>query len=101
MEILVKNVQRDIATHPIQRSQTTSAGNYLIPIAEQTGEPHPSPIIMLSSLLDGLEVLDPLQSCDKQAGESSSRCFYKAVKFSVERDSGIGALLYVGEMPKL
>lgn len=40
-----KDVQRDIATHPTQRSQTTSAGNYLIPIAEQTGEPHPSPII--------------------------------------------------------
>jgi len=50
-----------------------------ISIAEQTGGPHPSPItFMLSSLFDGLEVLDPLQSCKKQAGESSSRCFYKA-----------------------
>jgi hypothetical protein len=38
---------------------------------------------MLSSLLDGLEVLDPLQSCDKQAGESSSRCFYKAKVYTV------------------
>jgi hypothetical protein len=80
-----KDVQRDIATHPTQRSQTTSAGNYLIPIAEQTGESHPSPIVlfMLSSLFDGLEVLDPLQSCDKQAGESSSRCFYKAKAYGV------------------
>lgn len=74
---------------------------------------------MLSSLFDGLEVLDPLQSCDKQAGESSSRCFYKAkaytvlfhdlsrsqqehipVMFSVERETQGGALPYVGEMPK-
>ena len=34
--------------------------------------------VLLSSLFDGLEVLDPRQSCIKQAGESSSRCFYKA-----------------------
>jgi hypothetical protein len=85
MEILVKDVQRDIATHPTQRSQTTSAGNYLIPIAEQTGEPHPSPIVYSCSpaYFDGLEVLDPLRSCDKQAGESSSRCFYKAKAYTV------------------
>ncbi len=43
-----KDVQRDIATHPTQRSQTTSAGTYLISIAEQTGEPHPSPILYSS-----------------------------------------------------
>jgi hypothetical protein len=43
-----KNVQRDIATHPTQRSQTTSCWKLFISIAEQTGGPHPSPIISCS-----------------------------------------------------
>jgi hypothetical protein len=78
MVIIVK-----CTTRHCDPSHTAVANNLLletlISIAEQTGGPHPSPIIfMLSSLFDGLEVLDPLQSCNKQAGESSSRCFYKA-----------------------
>lgn len=45
----------------------------IISSATQTGGPHPSPIVhnltvfLLSSLHDGLEVLDPLQSCNRRA----------------------------------
>ncbi|KAI0304961.1 hypothetical protein BC826DRAFT_979154 [Russula brevipes] len=59
---------------PYSGHKEPSAGNTSAsPSLEQTGAPHPRPIVhnltafLLSSPFDGLEVLDPLQSCSRRA----------------------------------